>query len=268
VFNKRVCEGHYRLRLFSRDIARQALPGQFVQVLTTETNEPLLPRPFSFLDAGDGGFEILYKVVGKGTGVLSEKKRGDKLRVMGPLGNGWPQNLFAGGLPDENRPAVLIGGGVGIPPLLHLCRYWRKKGSRRLSKGVRVFLGARNKRCLLCEAEFRKLGIKPVSATDDGSRGSRGTVTDALDEMMGRDPLLVSGNARFFACGPDPMLRAVSTLAEKYDLNCQISVEEPMACGFGACLGCAVKVKDGEEFRYAMACKEGPVFNAREIIWD
>ena len=258
--NRPTAPGHYVLEVASARIARGAHPGQFVQILVDKKNEPLLPRPFSFLDVSKTSFRILYQMVGKGTAILAGKKKGDRLSVLGPLGNG-----FA---PAKKAARILIvGGGVGIPPLYHFVKEARSGGVP--GGNMRVFLGARSKALLHCEKEFRALGVGLGLATDDGSRGRKGFVTELLDEALaalgGLTPAAPGSDPLVYTCGPTPMLKAVSALAAKYDVNCQVSVEEPMPCGFGACLGCAIKVKGG---RYAMACCEGPVFDAKEIVWE
>ena len=269
--NKKVAPGHWLLKLQSRDIAKAACPGQFVQILCTDDSyDPLLPRPFSFLDAKNNVFSILYHVVGKGTEFLSKKEKGDTLRVLGPLGNGFTLRPAT----SDQRPAIkiLVGGGVGIPPLYHLAETLIKNRIVNKEK-IHIFLGARNKFLLLCEKDFNKLGVKVHLATNDGAKGYKGLVTEALDKFL-QSP--VSGRlSQIYACGPTPMLKAVSALAEKFKVPCEVSVEVPMACGFGACLGCAIKVRLRtadpslqSDYRFAIACTEGPVFPSSDILWD
>lgn len=251
--NTKVAAGHFVLRLQSPRIAVQAGPGQFVQVLCSDGMDPLLPRPFSFLSVNKKDFSILYQVVGKGTALLAQAKRGDSLWVLGPLGNGF-------NLSSPKSLKVLVGGGVGIPPLYHLAVETMKQ--KISPKSIHVFIGARNKSLLLCESDFKKLKVNLHVATDDGSKGSKGLVTKPLEDFLKKmDPK----NAKIYTCGPTPMLKAVSLLSQKYRVDCEVSVEEPMACGFGVCLGCAVKVKGP---RFAIACTEGPVFKANQILWD
>ena len=280
--NKKVAPAHFILKMRSAAIAKRARPGQFVQVLCADSSDPLLPRPFSFLTATKNDFSLLYQVVGKGTRLLEQAKKGDTLWVLGPLGNGF--NL------GRRETVVLAGGGVGIPPLYHLAE---KLVEGKIS--VHVFLGARNKNLILCEKEFRKLGVGarhavPLHiATEDGSKGAKGLVTKPLEDFLKKiDPK----QTRIYTCGPTPMLKAVSLLSQKYGMDCEVSVEEPMACGFGACLGCAIRLKTQKSIvdspqsiekhdaktinyrlstmdcYYAMACTEGPVFKADEIIWE
>lgn len=283
--NKKVAPGHFVLKMASPRIAKAARPGQFVQVgtvplgrfsskvqmpslggLSPQAYDPLLPRPFSFLTATKKDFSVLYHVVGRGTQILSEAKKGDALSVVGPLGNGFSV---------QKKPAVLVGGGVGIPPLYHLAQALR-------GENVHVFLGARNKSLLLCEKDFKKLGVILHVATNDGSKGHRGFVTEVVEEFVSSQGSVVSRSGgdtpslmpdyrlltTIYACGPTPMLKAVSAIARKYEWPCEVSVEVPMACGFGACLGCAIKVRENEGHRFAIACTEGPVFEGKEILWD
>lgn len=254
--NKRIAPGHYVLELESPRIASGARPGQFVQILCADSNDPLLPRPFSFLDTGRKSVEILYHVVGRGTAILERVKPGDCLKVLGPLGNGFTP-------PEKNVRPVLVGGGVGIPPLYHWAKEAVAKKKLKASE-ITVLLGARGKALLLLEKEFKKLRVDLRVSTDDGSKGRKGFVTALLDEALERR----EGAVRVYTCGPTPMMRAAAALAGKYGVPCDVSVEVPMACGFGACLGCALPVKEGAGRRFAIACCEGPVFQGDRILWD
>ncbi len=245
-----------------------------MQILCADSFDPLLPRPFSFLTVSKKDFSILYQVVGKGTKILSQIAAGDALWIVGPLGNGFTIKDSRQKTVDRRQEkqktnssvAVLIGGGVGIPPLYHLVQdFLRLKIF--LKENIHVFLGARHKSLLLCEKDFKRLGINLKVATDDGSKGRKGFVTELLEDLLRNDGSL---NFGIFTCGPTPMLKAVSIISEKYEVPCEVSVEVPMACGFGACLGCAIKVagNDKNEHRFAIACCEGPVFQAKDILWD
>ena len=265
--NKKVAPGHYILKFSSSKISKNAEAGQFVQILCSDSYEPLLPRPFSFLTASKKDFSVLYQVVGKGTKILSQIVKNDSLWILGPLGNGFTQTKTV-----ENL--ALVGGGVGIPPLYHLAEQLLK--SRVNKNNIHVFLGARNKSLLLCEKDFKKLGVDLKLATDDGSKGKKGFVTEILEEFLkSKRPLAPSlikegeskGELYIYTCGPTPMLKAVSSISKRYNVPCEVSVEVPMACGFGACLGCAIEVDDSKGRRFAVACTEGPVFQAKEIIW-
>ena len=260
--NQKVALGHFVMTMSSPRIACKAKPGQFVQVMCSDAGGPLLPRPFSFLTTTKNDFSLLYQVVGKGTEILSKAKKGDMLWILGPLGNGFDlgrRRTVEGG----RKTAVLVGGGVGIPPLYHLAQKLVKDKIL-----VHIFLGARNNNLLLCEKDFKKLKVNLHIATDDGSKGYKGLVTGPLEDFLKK---INSKETEIYTCGPTPMLKAVSLLSQKYGIDCQVSVEEPMACGFGVCLGCAVKIRQvpsASDFRYAMACTEGPVFKADEILWE
>ncbi len=273
--NNEVARGHFILKMLSPRIAKSARPGQFIQISCSDSLDPLLPRPFSFLSASSKEFSILYHVVGKGTNLLSRAKKGDVFWVLGPLGNGFTvKNLRP--VAGQKQQIVLVGGGVGIPPLVHLAGHWLKSKSHPLQKNIHVFLGARHKELLLCEKDFKKLGVSLHIATDDGSKGHKGFITELLGEFLSPQLPTANSELNIYTCGPTPMLKAVSLISQKYGIACQASLEAKMACGFGACLGCAVKIRgqkteDGRqssEYRFAAACKEGPVFEAKEILWD
>lgn len=210
--------------------------------------DPLLKRPFSIFRVSEKHFQILYRVVGKATEILKNKKAGDVIEALGPLGNGFPRI-------KPNIKPILIAGGVGVAPLFALAE------SVKYKKPL-FFLGARNKKELLCINELRKIRINPVIATDDGSAGLKGTVVDALSAFLTRHSSLVTRHC-IYACGPKAMLRELSFLAGKFNIEAYGAFEENMACGVGACLGCMVNTKDG----LRSVCKEGPVFPLGEILW-
>ena len=259
--NKKVAPRYYRMRIESAYLGRKAKPGQFIEVRCSDENEPLLRRPLGVHRIAKGGIEILYEVVGKGTELLAQKKRGESLDVIGSLGNGFDvrgQMSEVRSQKPEVRSQILVAGGVGVAPLFSLAEEL-VHGNR---KKPIVIIGAKTKSQILCEAEFKKLGCKVVVSTDDGSRGKRGFVTDALKTF-----LLTTNNQELrtiYACGPTPMLKAVADIARTRHIPCQVSLEERMACGVGVCLGCPVKIK-GQG--YKMVCKDGPVFDAKEITW-
>ena len=247
--NAKIFRRYYKIILESPEIARQATPGQFVMLKVGPAQEPLLRRPFSIHKAGGSVIEILYEAVGKGTEILAKRKAGEYIDVIGPLGNGFSCRLSA---KSKHKP-VLVAGGMGVAPLFFLAQKLKNY------KGL-VLIGARTKKQILCEKEFQKAGFDVKIATDDGSAGFRGRVTDLLEDLL-RAPS--HELAAIYACGPRPMLKEISRLASKYKISSQISLEEHMACGIGACLGCAVSTKEG----FKRVCKEGPVFKAQEIIW-
>jgi dihydroorotate dehydrogenase electron transfer subunit len=218
----------------------------------SDTLDPLLARPFGISAViSRSSLEIVYRVVGKGTTMLTTSKTGQTLSLLGPLGKGFL-------LPDKKTIPVLVAGGSGFPPLHFLAR---RAGSR-----AHLFLGARNKECLPPASivrSFKESTGKVHIATDDGSAGVQGTSTDILNTFlttMERKAHLV-----LYACGPHAMLAAVSKIAAEHAIPCYVSMEERMACGLGACMGCSVPMKAGG---YKRACKEGPVFDSREIDWS
>ncbi len=274
--NKQVAPGHYVLKLKTTSIAKKAQPGQFVQILCSmDSMDPLLPRPFSFLDVEKDVISILYHVVGKGTGILSKLEKGKSLSVLGPLGNGFTKGPWSTvhGSQSKKSTVMMVGGGVGIPPLYHLAKTLIKE--KLIEKNnIEIFLGARNKSLLLCESEFKKLGVQLHISTDDGSKGHKGYITQLLTKKL---KAVDSGlSTMVYTCGPTVMMKAVALASAEFNTPCQVSVEVPMACGFGACLGCAIKVRPlstvdrgpSTDFRYAIACTEGPVFKGSEIVWE
>ncbi len=243
--HKKIGQQYYQLSLCAPAIARAAAPGQFVQVRVGCGSVPLLRRPLSIHDARTGTIELLYAVVGKGTQMLSAKKVGDPLDIIGPLGNGFDL------APVSDAYPVLVAGGMGIAPLYFL--------AKKIKAGL-VLLGAKNKEDLTGISRFKKLRSKVRISTDDGSFGRKGYVTGLLRQEL---DTLKSKRPVIYACGPRPMLQEVARIARQARIKAQVSLEEHMSCGFGACLGCAVKTIDG----YKRVCKEGPVFDAREILW-
>jgi dihydroorotate dehydrogenase electron transfer subunit len=197
--------------------------------------------------------EILYKVVGKGTKVLANLHHGDHLDLLGPLGKGFDTAGAAG-------EKILVGGGVGLAPLYYLAR------KLAINSRVHLFAGGRNRDDVLCITEFERLGIETYVATDDGTLGEHGLVTEVMEKYVAKSP---SGKT-IFACGPFPMLKAVSLIAQRYSIPCQVSLEAYMACGVGACLGCVIKGSNHTEESpdYLCVCKDGPVFNSLKLLWD
>lgn len=217
------------------DIARAAVPGQFLHILTGE-GDKVLRRPISICDAGNDKLRFLFEVRGEGTKALSQKTEGEMLDILGPLGNGFE---------ILDSPAVLIGGGIGIYPLFML--------AKRLNS-PEIYLGFRDKKALTLLDEFSTLGKVKVT-TDDGSYGEKGRITDIIS---------VDNTKAIYACGPRPMLKAVKEMAAKAGARAQLSLEQRMGCGIGACLVCVCKIKGG----YQRVCTAGPVFRADEVDFD
>ena len=239
--------GYFRMKLAAPGIASGARPGQFVTLQVNASGMPLIRRPMGIFSAGKGFIEILFKAAGKGTEILSKKKIGDVVNVLGPLGNGFSVKK---GL----RRAVLVAGGYGVSPVAFLYGELR-----RLKIDTTVIIGAKNKKLIFKE------GFKnPAITTEDGSLGFKGLVTGELDKTCAG---LSCGKSAVFACGPVPMLKAVAQVSEKHGIECQVSMESMMACGVGVCLSCVCAVKEGMDTGYKRICADGPVFDSREIVW-
>lgn len=250
--NDKVAPEHFRITLAAPKISREALAGQFIMVKISNSTDPLLRRPISFhkIDPIKGTIDILFRVIGKGTRLLSEVTPGEDLDIIGPLGNGFT-------LDRTKDIALIIGGGAGIAPMLALAEVATRK-----DKSARVLIGANNINQVLCEDDFKLLGCDVIVATDDGTYGKKGLITNVLIEELG--PKLSSANAVIYACGPRPMLKALEGISAQYKIPCQVSLEEWMACGIGACFGCTVSTKNG----YRKVCSDGPVFDIKELIWQ
>jgi len=253
---KTIAADIYLLRFTSGPIAVQSRPGQFVMVRPPKFSEPLLPRPFSIHRVQGDQVELLFKVVGQGTRQLADLKKGDLLEVRGPLGQGFNFNI--------NQTPILVAGGIGVAPLLFLAETWRHSQKKNPKWSFKLFIGARNKAELLYLKEFEQAGAEVFAATEDGSYGRKGLVTQLLTKTIKRP----SPNPTLFVCGPNPMLKTVRNWAVQKGIPCQLSLETHMACGLGACLGCVVARKEGSGFSYVKVCQEGPVFEAREVFWD
>lgn len=302
IANDMLCDEHYRLRLGLADFP-PSLPGQFVQLQCSDLREhatlrqvdwsadcppkftqgeltaraPLLRRPFSLAhqrQTSDGvELDIIYQVIGGGTSLLAGIKPGTQLSVLGPLGNSF-------GISKTKPVAVLIGGGVGIPPMLCLAEALAAAGKRTFA-----FIGTRSARLLpltllggvivssdgapsLCVQEFAAAGAKTAIATDDGSLGFAGFVSDAFGgwlDSSAEDP----GELVVYSCGPEAMMRSVGDKCISRGIECQLAMERHMACGMGTCQSCIVKVKDTNErgWSFKLCCTDGPIFDAGDIIW-
>jgi len=320
--HRRITADYFRLRLLCPEIAHLAQPGQFIMLRVNELRDPFLRRPFGFSRIfpprqkraraeEEGALEICYQIVGRGTSLMSQLREGERLDILGPLGKGfWAK--------EGQKRTILVGGGIGIAPLISwaekLCKVEGKK--KRLTRNseelpeVFVLIGAKSQDKILGIREFKEMGLNAQVATEDGSMGIHGLATDLLERE-----LLTKGHhsTSLYTCGPMPMLTRIAQIADQFDLPCQVLMETRMACGVGACLGCALKVKErafrempemgvsrsaevkeeitaesergdmekekreeifrpviaeAQTFRYALACKEGPVFEARDILWE
>jgi len=259
--------GAYRIITFDAPaIAAEAMPGQFVHVQIPQLDEAALRRPFSIYKADGGELAVLYKPVGRGTEKMASTRVGDRVSVIGPLGQGFPA------LSDDAMP-VLVAGGYGVAPL----SFFAERSAR---KGI-VFVGGRTAEDILCIEDFQRLGWTVHVSTEDGSAGTRGRVTDVLDAWLdaSRDPEDArrvtecdgagARSPEFYACGPEGMLRAVSDRAAAHAWPAWISLDNHMGCGVGACLVCVQKVRAADgTIQWQRACREGPVFCSTHLVWD
>lgn len=250
--NNSVTSDTFLLRVSSTGLASNAKPGQFLMVKVNESIDPVLRRPFSICGVEDESIiKILYKIIGKGTEILSNKKAGENLSVLGPLGKGFKA-------PDQSKKTFLVAGGIGIAPLLFL--YQEIK-----SPDVTFFTGFRTSAEII-DPVLTGNNTDNLIATDDGSKGYNGRVTDLLVESLEQ---YKQNDISIYACGPLPMLKAVKNVSIKYDIPCQVSMETFMACGLGACQGCVVRSDiTRTNTSYLHVCKEGPVFDINEIDWE
>jgi dihydroorotate dehydrogenase electron transfer subunit len=243
-------KGVYLFRLEAPEIAKAAKPGQFVMVRCAK--ETILPRPFSIHSVDGGQISLLLSVVGKGTGWLARKKKGDTLDIFGPLGNGYTIN-------PKSENLLLVAGGMGIAPLRFLAERAAGEG-----KKVTIINGAQSRDCLLPVTPSQSLynkGMLPasfqcVNATDDGSEGFKGLATQLI-------PHYLKDIHQVFACGPAAMYKTMAQMPELKDKSVQLSLEIMMGCGIGVCYGCAIKTKNGLK----QVCKDGPVFEMGEVEW-
>ncbi len=253
LYNKEIRPDIFLMKVIAPAIASSAKPGQFCMLSPHKFEEldPLLRRPLSIHNvlSETGEVEFLYRVIGRGTKILSSLDVGDNILILGPLGNGF--SMFNKQIP------VLVGGGLGVAPLLFLAR------SLKGQKAVAI-LGAVTKNQLLRLDAFRQTDLEILVATEDGSFGNEGLVTEVLDRLLSNLDEDSRKKVCVFACGPMPMLRAVWHLCVLYKSRCQVSLETHMACGTGLCLGCAMHGTSG----YVHVCKEGPCFDGKEINWD
>ena len=251
VENEEIISGHRVIVCSAPDIAAIAEPGHFVNVLASGTYESILRKPFSIFHADpvSGQIALLYQVLGATTLGMARKAPGDVVDIVGPLG----RRVFEVDSRDDVLH-VMVGGGYGVPPLVFLAE--RLKSIKPDVK-ILFIVGARRKDLLLCEPELLRLGVDFAPSTEDGSHGTTGMVTDVLKDHL-------SSDAAVYCCGPTPMMRAIGDLCIAAGVSCQVSVEVPMPCGVGVCMGCVLDLVDGKRVR---SCTEGPVFQAREVIW-
>lgn len=249
VANEQIANQILRMRLYHPGLATGAHPGQFVQVRVPHCPEVFWRRPFSIHNTNpdQGTFDLLFNIVGQGTRVLSRVQPGDMLQCLGPLGNSF---TFAADL----KEAIIVAGGLGIAPFAFLINQLPRNAE------IKVFYGAATIASLYQFQVTRR--VKWNVSTDDGSAGEKGVVTDLLEKELAEP----KPNRMIFACGPAAMLKRTAELAAQFEVPAQVSVETVMGCGFGACMGCVVRLKQPQpEREYVLACKDGPVFNIQDI---
>ena len=244
VASEKLAEGIYSL-LIATKASEYAVPGQFINIYCNDGSK-ILPRPISIceIDKAQGTLRVVYRVVGKGTEEFSKLQAGDTVEILGPLGNGFPL---------EEGKAIVVGGGIGVPPMLEL--------AKELTGDVTAVLGYRTDDLFLAD-DFIDAAAEVVFATDDGSVGVHGTVVDAMKENYLKADVI-------YACGPKPMLKGVAEYADSIGAKCYVSMEERMACGVGACLGCVCQSKEVDNHSHVnnkRVCKDGPVFLSTEVV--
>ena len=243
----------YKFSVEAPEIVKDAKQGQFVEIRVTNGTAPFLRRPISIhnIDKESGKLEFIFQVKGEGTRILSEKVEGDEIDLLGPLGYGTFE------FKDYKKIAIL-GGGIGVFPLYELAKNAQKQGVT-----VNTYLGFRNKDFVVLENEFKNVSNNLTITTDDGTYGEHGFAINFVKEDIEAGKIDC-----IYACGPLPMLKALREFAIEKNIPCQISLEERMGCGLGACLGCAVRTSDSSEEspKYIHVCKQGPVFEANKVI--
>jgi dihydroorotate dehydrogenase electron transfer subunit len=260
--NVKLARATYRIRLAAPEIAKAIVPGQFVMIRLPETTDPLLGRPFALYDTvidEQGcpvGLDIVYLVVGKMTGLLAEVQPGDQLVLWGPLGNRFP-------LPCGR--VMFVAGGIGQTPFLAYGRElmggrgYGGAALRRVAASVEICYGVRSADLAAGVDDFRAAGMEVHLASDDGSIGYRGFVTELVGLRPRPDHLV--------GCGPEPMLRSLAKLAGQWGVPCHLSLETPMACGIGICFSCVTRVRTADGWDYRRVCTDGPIFDAATLAW-
>lgn len=269
VENLAIARDTFRLRFAAPAMARRVLPGQFFMVRISDCDDPLIGRALAAYDVINDAkgepklIDVVYIVKGKFTTRAAKLKAGDRIDVWGPLGNGFP--------PGPAAHVIMVAGGIGQTPFVALAK--EALGRQRFgdpprevphAEKVTLCYGARTADYLAGLADFEAAGVDLRISTDDGSRGNHGLVTDLLQQTLDED----ATNCHIVCCGPEPMMEAVSRIARRRDVPCQVSLETPMACGIGICFSCVAKVRDDDgQWDYKRTCVEGLVFDAERITW-
>lgn len=240
--NKKINQKYYKLSFLSHKLSSKVSPGQFLHVQINTSEDPFLRRPFSYYKVSGKRVEILYEVLGRGTKILSEKTKGMEIKVMGPLGKGFRAEV-------KNKKRVLIAGGIGVPPMIFLAEKFRTDY---------ILIGTRSKNEIIPKSELEKVRAKIYYSTDDGSYGIKGNALSLLEKVLKTE---TPKNIFIQTCGPKQMMDAILKKAKKLNMEGEASLDESMACGVGACLGCMVETTDG----MVPSCTCGPVFNFEKI---
>ena len=233
---------YFVLGVRNKDLTQNIKPGQFFQVKDPHAPNPLLPRPFSVYNVKDNKLEFLIKKIGEATKSLSNLNKGHIVQLLGPLGNGFP--LVTG------KKVLLASGGIGYAPMPFLEQKLKEAGNE-----VHFYHGGRNKNDIFCD--------DVENCTDDGSFGFAGFVTEYAEKCLDSNPVDV-----VYACGPEPMMKTLTSLCSKRNIPLYMSMERIMACGVGACCGCVIKIRENDNIVYKKVCKDGPVFDGTEVVWD
>ncbi len=243
--NQKINAEYYQISFRSKSLSLKVRPGQFLHIQITPTQDPFLRRPFSYYRIRGEVVDVLYEVLGQGTEILSGLGKGDRLRVLGPLGRSFSEKIKA-------KKRILVGGGVGVPPLVFLAE---RCGCHRF------FIGTKSRRQVLPSQEVKKFRRQVFYSTDDGSYGTKGFVTKLLENFLKNE---AENPADYFVqtCGPTGMMERVLEIARRFGVSGEASWEERMACGLGVCLGCMVKTHKG----WTPSCTEGPVFRFDEMV--
>lgn len=236
----------YSFTISCPEVAAAAQPGQFVHIRAKGFT---LRRPISIcgIDKESGTLRIVFEIRGDGTSAIAELNKGDLIDMLAPLGHGFTLN-------DSFKKVILIGGGIGTPPMLPLAAYYGNKAT--------AISGFRSASAVILQDDFGKTGAQTILCTDDGTLGIHGFVTQPFSELVKESSI-----DAVYACGPMPMLKGIAGICKENGIFCEISLEERMACGIGACLGCACRTVRNDEEYFAHVCKDGPVFNAEEVLW-
>lgn len=241
---KKVHKNIFVQKIYSPEIARIIKPGQFLNIRVSENYFPLLRRPFSICDVDDENIFIMFNVLGEGTKILAHKNQGELLDILGPLGNGF-------NLDGSYDTAIIVAGGLGSAPFPFVTKYLKNK------KNILSFVGGRT------EDDVITFGMENVlTSSDDGSVGFRGNVVQLLEKNF--NTINIS-SSKVFACGPTPMLSSLKEFCLKHNLDCEVSTESAMACGFGICQGCPIESTTQKD-KYLLICKDGPVFNVKDVV--